>query len=601
MSLPAKPLPYKFDDPRGDRSAPVPSQRTSPGRSTPTHVLDAILNRIEAEKRDADGRNVLFFWSNRCIEYADYLTHTGMPEPLLPAQEAERMILGPMDAYHRAHGIHHHDGPSGIMPGAPTLDEALSGLRTVVDNALHSTDWERACRNLAVCAAALAAFTNSVEDERHELSNENDMLVSEIRCYMENVARYADSATASIALDEIVKAAYEPDIQFYDPVNAAMLLASATAFARHDDKTIWAYDVIDTALERFGERHDADLPHEVLVASRRVLRRYMLMVAYDGRRLAGDDAGCAALWREHPDEAPLALMRVVTLLDARAFREARDATESFLRTVTDRSQADAYIMHNGLLPEALPHGWRTILECCAEGSGDVVHLAELYRGYIVDGNDKRDAAYVNRLRRLLRSCGESDASWHDETMRLARRCAMDITERITSRSETTATYGGRATERSSSWRNPAYEKLIVDERLTDDAVTYCAAITHPSLPLLKTLAIGHPDKARETILNAMPQGALSEDDIALVLHAGTADSPGQCGDGYATQTNAPHTNTLRSNAPRLNTTRATYRRIAKQLQRYADVFDDISARRIADLIIRRHPNRPALREELAGI
>ncbi|PLS25989.1 SWIM zinc finger protein, partial [Bifidobacterium parmae] len=495
----------------------------------------------------------------------------------------------------------HGDGDT-PRPDDPTLAEALAGFHTVVDNALHSTDWEHACLNLAISASALAAFTNSVEDERHELCNENDLLSSEIRCYMENVARYADSATASIALGEITKAAYEPELQFYDPVNAAMLLASATAFARHGDKTMWAYDVVDTALERFGEHHDTDLPHEALVASRRVLRRYMLMVAYDVRRLAGDDEGCAALWREHPDMAPLTLMRVVTLFNARRFREARETVEAFLATVTDRAQADAHIMHNGLLPELLPHGWRTLLECCAEGMGDSARLADLYRDYIIRGNDKRDAAYVNRLRRLLSTerpgdvDDADDARWHDEARRLARRCARDIAERITSRPEMTTVDDGYRAVRRSSWRNPAYEKLIVDERLTDDALTYCVTIVYPPLPLLKTMAIGHPDKARETILEAMPQGALSEDDVMRLLHADAADLSRPSGAGRA-----PKAGASRPGMARLSATRAVYRQIAKQLRRYADVFDTDSARLVADLIIRRYPNRPALREELAFI
>lgn len=607
------------DDHEPDATDNTDTNDTRRRTHVPSYVLDGVLKRIEQEKRDADGSNILFFWSNRCIEYANHLTREGTSETLIPTREAGRMMLGPMDAYHRRHGIHHHDDAipfehDGMpYPDDPTLDEALAGFHTVVDNALHSTDWENACLNLAVAAEALAAFTNSVEDERHELSNENDLLSSEIRCYMENVARYADSATASIALGEIAKAAYTPDIQFYDPVNAAMLLASAAAFARHDDKTMWSYDVVDTALERFSERHDADLPHEALLPSRHVLRRYMLMVAYDVRRLAGDDEGCDTLRREHPDHAPLALMRVVTLLDARQYREARDAAETFLATVTDRDQADAYIMRNGLVPGLLPHGWRTILECCAEGMDDAARLTDLYRGYIVAGNDKGDVAYVNRLRRLLRAGDATDmddststddttdARWHDEARRLARRCARNVAERITSQPEMTTVDDGIRTIRRSSWRNPAYEKLIVDERLTDDALTYCVTIAYPPLPLLKTMAIGHPDKARETILETLPQSALSEDDIAQIARTGEvpAGTPNRAANRMDDRKARGIGNRRAvSGARRMSATRGTYRQILKQLRRYAAVFGETEARRIAGLIADRYPNRPALHEEL---
>ena len=83
---------------------------------------------------------------------------------------------------------------------------------------------------------------------------------------------------------------------------------------------------------------------------------------------------------------------------------------------------------------------------------------------------------MSKLRNLLRIYGGLSAEeWHDVADGLARDCARNIIDRIKYQPEIT-TKGG--TQRHSSWRNPAYEKLIVDERLSDAALTYCVMVDY---------------------------------------------------------------------------------------------------------------------------
>lgn len=146
------------------------------------------------------------------------------------------------------------------------------------------------------------------------------------------------------------------------------------------------------------------------------------------------------------------------------------------------------------------------MECCAEGLNDVGLLANVYRYYILSCNDRSDTHYVSKLRNLLRIYGGLSAEeWHDVADGLARDCARNIIDRIKYQPEMT-TKGG--TQRHSSWRNPAYEKLIVDERLSDAALTYCVTVDYPPLPLLRTIAIEHPESAKSIILDAMPYGTM---------------------------------------------------------------------------------------------
>ena len=90
---------------------------------------------------------------------------------------------------------------------------------------------------------------------------------------------------------------------------------------------------------------------------------------------------------------------------------------------------------------------------------------------------------MGKLRNLLRIYGGLSAEeWHDVAIELAKDCVRNIIDRIKYQPEMT-TKGG--TQRHNSWRNPAYEKLIVDERLSDAALTYCPIVDYPPLPLLR--------------------------------------------------------------------------------------------------------------------
>lgn len=178
---------------------------------------------------------------------------------------------------------------------------------------------------------------------------------------------------------------------------------------------------------------------------------------------------------------------------------------------------------------------------------------------------------MSELRNLLRVYrGLSVNEWHEVAIGLARDCARNIIDRIKYQPEMT-TKGGA--QRHSSWRNPAYEKLIVDEQLSDAALTYCVMVDSPPLPLLRTIAIEHPESARSIILDAMPYGTMGPPVFRFTVERGV-------------------NNTLRAR-------RTTYRQIAKQLRRFAAVFGDKETRVLAHEIVGCYPNRAAQCEELA--
>ncbi|KAB7790654.1 SWIM zinc finger family protein [Bifidobacterium leontopitheci] len=616
------------DGRRVDGSRRTRREDDDPPVSVPKYVSDAILDRIREQELEGDG-DVLFFWSHGLRDHARHMRRGKPVSTLVGRDEAIDIMLGPIRAYELAHDISAHSSDEGVdwtdaffndggdagraggndgvgkagrrTAGDPgNVENALAGVRFVADNALCSDDYVAACRNLAMCVEALALFLNAFSgldepadgydddfgggdgydplDDFGMVSDENDLLVGKIRCYMELVAQHADSQTAGKALSMIGKAAYSPVVRFFDPTNCSMLIASALAFADSPDKSMWAYDMIETAMERFAEDHDRDLPHQSLFVSREVLRRYTRMVAYDLYRRAGDAAGCERLWRDHADSPALLLMHAVTLMQRRRFREAYDLVDDHLQRSVHADDADQEIVTNGLLYGLLPHGWHSVLEVCAEQMDSVSRLAGVYRHIIVHASDRADKPYVTRLRRLLKIAGVDADQWRDQAVSLAHRCAGDIAKRINGRRGVDLTEdAGRG-----AWRNPAYESLIVSAQLTDDALAYCMMLSYPPLDLLRTMAIGHPDRAEQVIFDAMPAGAL---DGGTVGGAGGGAAGGRRHGTHGGRT--------------LAASRSTYRQVAKQLRRYGTIFGEERMIEVARGIVSRYPNRKALRDELA--
>lgn len=465
----------------------------------PRTVLDPIQQHLDARAEQGKG-HLLFLWSTQLREAAK--TFCAQPDeerPLIPLIDAQTMLSDTIRRCHERFIIHiskHSDAYSKSCD----YTEFIKTVQAIAGNALQSSDYASACGNLRLCIHEVHALLLSSEndDGSEPLLTLMDDLAMRVRCYMENAAEFADSSTAGKALNTIAQAANEKDMRQCEPLNSMLLISSALAFAQYDDKRIWAYDVIENAITRnleysFNEESeesdedDEDEDNEdtsevddetdfISDESLHVLQLFTLMNAYDLYVLSDDDAGREQLLSEYSESMALTLMNAANMIHEGHLRSAYMLAQGFLLSSRDMEDVDIDARHNGLLPDLLPHGWHTIMECCAEGLNDVGLLANVYRYYILSCNDRSDTHYVSKLRNLLRIYGGLSADeWHDVADGLARDCARNIIDRIKYQPEMT-TKGG--TQRHSGWRNPAYEKLIVDERLSDAALTYCVMVDY---------------------------------------------------------------------------------------------------------------------------
>ena len=158
------------------------------------------------------------------------------------------------DAIHRCHErfIIHVNKPGNAYSKSFDYTEFIKTVQAIAGNALQSSDYASACGNLRLCIHEVHALLLSSEndDGSEPLLTLMDDLAMRVRCYMENVAEFADSPTAGKALNTIAQAANDKDMRQYEPLNSMLLISSALAFAQYDDKRMWAYDVIENAITR---------------------------------------------------------------------------------------------------------------------------------------------------------------------------------------------------------------------------------------------------------------------------------------------------------------------------------------------------------------
>lgn len=138
--------------------------------------------------------------------------------------------------------------------------------------------------------------------------------------------------------------------------------------------------------------------------------------------------------------------------------------------------ANIRLLVPGLMPtrlNELPHVWLTILEAAYEHLHDEKGLRHLYAYYILIAQTDPEAVYVERLRRL------SGRHWDED------------------RDTITALH--RKRDRMPRWApvNPAYERLLREEHLSDEAFHYALTKSPDVMIRMLDVIAGNPEKAQQ--------------------------------------------------------------------------------------------------------
>lgn len=153
-----------------------------------------------------------------------------------------------------------------------------------------------------------------------------------------------------------------------------------------------------------------------------------------------------------------------------------------LPTIEERTDEDTQVwpkLDKPDLMSVLPHGWFTLLEAAYERLGDRENLAKVYAVYIAQGLLPQDARYVDRLRWLL---GDTKA--------------LDVMI-----GELTGGFRPMKDDRMRPTAGLAYEHLLREFRLSDEAVAYCEVLRKYDRRCARRLAdvivIGHADRVKD--------------------------------------------------------------------------------------------------------
>lgn len=170
------------------------------------------------------------------------------------------------------------------------------------------------------------------------------------------------------------------------------------------------------------------------------------------------------------EEASKLQTRTVTQLHEEAAQHPRPSGND----ATNQAIANMRILVPFFTPthlDQLPHTWLTILEAAYEHLHDRDGLRMLYRLYIIIARTEPESVYVQRLREL------SGPDWPLDRDAIIRFCTKHPTTMLI------------------GTRNPAYERLLREERLSKDAFVYCTRYTDEAMIRMLDVVAADPESS----------------------------------------------------------------------------------------------------------
>ena len=583
------------------QSLTTASNRT--GQATPPSdswtELDDLRDFVEngwVQYSGLDGPT--FLWNRLIPQVSKQDDSARVDAPVATLEQARTIMMTPIEWY--LHGVGEttssatptaggYDIPREDMPTFRKDSQALAGVKAVIGNAMMSSRWVEATRNLVLAARISAMFMSNIADRDDDGLRFLNGIIENIRIYFDALARYADPASSELALQLITDAACSESFKAW-PKQRVELLSCCISFARWDDTRALAYDALSRAtramradgsqkdgdgVERGANRllgaadgntspevkNDADVAEgfeyeidtddgdgegdEAQQDSDRnsamdfdkaaeqadcdpleQIERTLLYLHHDLLRMSGDNDAADMFLFEHRFDGPMADAYAARLIAKNRWRELLELSVMVMNDNPNQQLS--------MIPaQMVPYEWDSIRELALQELGRRRELRVLYRTRIIDAFSRDEVTNVQRLRAV------SGKGW-PEQVRLIVREYDDGRGRFV--------------------RNPAYEYLLVSERMGIEAWRYCQQFPKARSKLSRTIALVNPEHARKIVLGKInPDGTY-------------------CGE--------------------LPARTVVYRGIAQTLQQYASVFGRAQAEQIARALVTHYPTRHTLASEL---
>ena len=328
------------------------------------------------------------------------------------------------------------------MPTFSLDSQALSGVDSVVGNAIVSTRWLDAVGNLAKAVEMTARFVGNVADRDNEGFDYLKDLIQTVRVYMDAVACNADPMTGEQALNIVTQVACNEDFRL-NAMQMVELLSCGLSFAQWDDTRMFAYDALNKGIatisafvssvltlsnsaddsDSHGMQTDSqpvaqaktdlslfedddslsaeDLNNlamldpallsekEVAQAAQNQFDHAIQFLRHDLLRISGDVDEADRFLRDNHTSEPLADAYAARLIAAERWQD--------LLNFVDLVERDAPNQTTVMFPEeVVPYEWETIREAALEALGRGGELVAMYQERLDDTYDPNTE--LNRMK-----------------------------------------------------------------------------------------------------------------------------------------------------------------------------------------------------------
>ncbi|OZG52085.1 SWIM zinc finger family protein [Pseudoscardovia suis] len=375
----------------------------------------------------------------------------------------------------------------------------FNGVHTVLENAIKSTDWEKATANICLCIRTLAQIVHVFNDKDGIARSHAHALMLPVTRYFTWMSEEAAPDVSGNALNELMKAGTD-DMVMHIFSGGIPVFSCALPFARWDDTSMWAYEAMETADKALGtdtsvtacENRGFDIGWS---------RHRLIALRHDVAALAGDSIALAEARKELGDDVTAQTLK----LASDVLRGDNDAAVQIVRSVNKANQAtvdsartanEALLMTLDINPrsELGVSGWLGVTEAVMQAALDKEGLEELYTNNILNATVKIGILYVPRMARLV-----GQAAWPAKNTELMTKCGRQLVQRRAMLADVNEQLRkqGKNPVPPVALRNPAYELLIIQNRDADAALDYIRVTGAVSKEMLDIVADKSPDEARK--------------------------------------------------------------------------------------------------------
>ncbi|MFR0556505.1 hypothetical protein [Pseudoscardovia radai] len=462
-------------------------------------LLEAIVAKHDSSSLEGTGpESFTLIWTTAWADTAaDEAPSTA--KPLFSKTKAERILKDALTDFTTPGPDQTSEQKAEQMRSVPLDNDCplFATVGSVVDNALHSSDWLNATRNLCTAVRFLCEVSEIFNDTKGAARSHVHALMLPISRYMTWMSEEAAPDVSGRALDMLTTLGCNK-LVMHIMSGGIPIFSCALPFARWDDTNMWAYDMLEKADAALG----TDTSEEACRERGFDIgwsRERLAIVRHDVAALSHDSAALETLRSTNPTDVNLQtidLASAVLTSDVDAAREVLSAinkeNQPSVELTRKANQSLLMSLNIAQNSELGMSGWLGMTEAVIQMGHDTEALKQLYTNNIANATVKLGIRYVPRMHQLV-----GNDAWPTTLAELKRVCGRQLVQRHAMLDNVNQQLAQQKKKPVPpvALRNPAYELLIIESRDSDEALAYVRTTGAVSKELLDIIGLRHPDDA----------------------------------------------------------------------------------------------------------